>query len=152
MIFNTKYMIYAPARQTDITRYIPRTAKLRVNKTTGSRVILLLSPAEDTLKTQEHMLQIIALALDMAPSCFLMKTRLRNVAELRYIGALLLRTYFPKITLQQIATLFGGMDHTTIMSGMLRGKNLIQTCDERFIKKYNTALNSVNIWLRKEAA
>jgi chromosomal replication initiation ATPase DnaA len=103
-------------------------------------------------KTPERLLQIVALALDMAPSCYLMKTRTRNVAELRYIGALLLRSHFPKITLNEIATFFGGMDHSSIMSGMCRANKLICTGDDRFLKKYNKALNSVNIWLRKEAA
>jgi len=44
------------------------------------------------------------------------------------------------------------MDHSSIMSGMCRANKLICTGDDRFLKKYNKALNSVNIWLRKEAA
>jgi chromosomal replication initiation ATPase DnaA len=95
------------------------------------------------------MMEVIALALNLSPNCYKMKTRARHIAELRFICALFLRMHFPYITLQQIATLFGGLDHSSIISGLARANNLIYTGDLRFIKKYNTALKSVNLWLRK---
>ncbi len=144
-------MIYAPPRPANTVR-LTRTAHHRPDTHTGIGVTLQLYPASHMRKTPERLLQIAALALDMAPSCYLMKTRTRNVAELRYIGALLLRSHFPKVTLNEIAAFFGGMDHSSIMSGMCRANKLICTGDDRFLKKYNKALNSVNIWLRKEAA
>ena len=110
----------------------------------------MLYPAEDTFKTPEQMLKIIALSLDMSYDCFRMKSRAREIAELRFIGALFLRMNFTYLTLSDIATLFGGQDHTSIISGMTRAHNLIYTGDLRFLKKYNTALKSVNLWLRKE--
>lgn len=113
-------------------------------------VTILLYPEEDEFKTPENLLHIIALALDMNPRCYAMKTRLRNIAELRFIGALFLRMNFPRITLHQIAELYGGQDHSSVISGLARAHNLIYTADPRFMQKYNTVLKSVNQWLRNE--
>jgi len=113
-------------------------------------VTVVLYPEDSTLKTPERMLRVIAIALDMAPECYRMKTRIRSIAELRFIAAMLLRSNFPKITLHQVAALFGGQDHTSVISGLTRAYNLIYTGDQRFINKYNTAAKAVSIWLRTE--
>ncbi len=96
------------------------------------------------------MLRIVALALDMSPSCFHMKTRAREVSELRFIAAVLLRSNFPQITLQKIGSLFGGQDHSSVLNGLSRAYDHIYTGDTRFLNKYNKALQSVNIWLNTE--
>jgi len=114
------------------------------------RVTLLLYPAENTKRCPEQMLRIIAKALEMNPKCYTMKTRVRNIVELRFIGAMFLRMNFPNITLQRIAELFGGQDHSSVISGLARAHALIYTADPRFMAKYNTALKTVNQWLRKE--
>ncbi len=142
-------MNYAPTQSIDTARNIARTAQRQIKNTTGMQVTLLLCPNEDSIKTPEHMLKVIALALNLSPKCYKMKTRARHIVELRFIGAMLLRMHFPRITLQQIATLFGGLDHTSVISGLARANNLIYTGDVRFLKKYNTALKTVNVWLRK---
>jgi chromosomal replication initiation ATPase DnaA len=111
-------------------------------------VDLVLCPTDNTFMTPERMLHIIAIALDMNPRCYKMRTRTRNISELRFIGAVLLRRHFPDITLIQIASFFA-QDHTTIISGVTRANNLLYSGDLRFIKKYNTALKSVYLWLRK---
>jgi chromosomal replication initiation ATPase DnaA len=142
-------MNYAPAKRINTARHIARLAQQQIKTQTGMRVTLLVCPSEYTNKTPERMLTVLATALDMSPACYRMKTRLRNISELRHIAALLLRTNFPGITLQQIATLFGGQDHTSILYGLTRANNLIYTEDPRFIKKYNIALKTVNQWLKR---
>jgi len=145
-------MNYAPAKQISTARRIVRSAQQLIKNRTGMRANLLLCPVENTLKTPRQMLQVIAIALNMSPDCYAMKSRIRNIVELRFIAALLLRSYFPKITLHQVAILFGGQDHSSIISGVARAHNLIYTGDERFIAKYNTVLKSVNLWLQREGS
>ncbi len=112
---------------------------------------ILQYPTEQVNSTPLRMLHVIALALDMSPECYKTKTRVRNIVDLRFIGSLFLRQYFPALTLHQIAAYFGGQDHTSVINAISRAHNLIYVRDSRFIKKYNTALKSVNTWLKKDA-
>ena len=143
-------MYYAAAQQMTTARHIARSARQQIKDKTGMQVTVVLYPAETTLKTPEKMLRVIAIALDMTMDCYKMKTRVRSIVELRFIAAMLLRSNFPKITLHQVAALFGGQDHTSVMSGLSRAYDLIYAGDQRFIDKYNTALQAINIWLRTE--
>ena len=142
-------MNYAPTQKINAARHIARSAQRQIKDQTGMKVTLLLYPTENTFKTPEQMLKVIAIALGMSPNCYKMKTRVRNVAELRFIAAMFLRSNFPEITLNQIASLFGGQDHSSIISGLTRGYNLIYTGDLRFMTKYNSAQKAVNLWLRR---
>jgi chromosomal replication initiation ATPase DnaA len=145
-------MNYAPERRISTARHIARTAQQQIKDKTGMQIDLLLCSNGSLVKTPEKMLRVVAIALSMSPECFKLKTRLRNIAELRFLGAIFLRMHFPMLTLHQIAALFGGQDHTSIMSGIARANNLIYTGDLRFIQKYNLVLNSVNLWLRREVS
>jgi chromosomal replication initiation ATPase DnaA len=137
-------MNYAPERPLTITAGRRPAAAPRLRR--------LFRPGQQHLDTPEHILSIIALTLNMNPACYKAKRRLRDVAELRHIAALLLRDCFPHITLREIATHFGGMDHSSIISGICRATDLISNGDEQFTSKYYRARNAVEIWLRKEAA
>jgi chromosomal replication initiation ATPase DnaA len=143
-------MYYAATQQMNDARQIARTAQQQIKDKTGMQVTVVLYPTEHTTKTPERMLYVIALALDMNPKCFKMKSRRREIVEMRFIAAMLLRTNFPAITLQQIATLFGGQDHSSIISGLARANDLIHTGDERFVKKYNTVVKAVGLWLKND--
>jgi chromosomal replication initiation ATPase DnaA len=144
-------MNYAPAQQISAARHIARSAQRRIKEKTGMRVNLLLCPGESPDKTPEDMMGIIALTLGMSDTCYRMKTHSRNIAELRFLCTVFLRRHFPAVTLNQIASLYGGKDHTSILYGLKRAYNLIYTGDLKFMKKYNQAQKAVNIWLRKEA-
>lgn len=143
-------MYYTAAQQMSTARHIARSARRQIKNQTGMQVNVVLYPMETQPKTPEKMLRIIAIALDMSPECYKMKTRVRSIVELRFIAAMLLRNNFPEVTLHQIAAYFGGQDHTSVMNGLARAYDLIYAGDQRFIKKYNTALQSVNTWLRTE--
>jgi len=143
-------MKYKPTSNINAARHIARSAQQKIRNRTGINVSIMLCPTDNEVKTPERMLKIIAMALGMSGECYRMKTRERPVAELRFIGAHFLRMHFPKITLFQIASLFGGLDHSSIISGLVRANNLIYTGDLRFIEKYNIALKSVNQWLKRE--
>ena len=143
-------MHYTAAQQMTTARHIARSASRQIKNQTGMHVNVMICPTTGSLKTPERMLTIIALALDMSPACYKMKTRVRSIVELRFIAALLIRCNFPHVTLHQVASYFGGQDHTSVMNALTRGYDLIYSGDQRFIKKYNTALQSVNTWLRTE--
>jgi chromosomal replication initiation ATPase DnaA len=144
-------MNYAPVQMATTARQIARAAQRRIKEQTGMKVSLLLYPRDVVTKTPDQMLKIIATSQGMSPVCYKMKTRLRNITELRFLGALFLRRHFPAITLSQIARLFGGQDHTSIINALDRANNLIYTGDLAFTQKYNSALKSVEIWLRRDA-
>jgi len=84
-------MNYAPAQKISTARHIARSAQRQIKDKTGMRVTLLLYPTENAARTPAQMLKVIALALDMNYECFKMKTRVRDVVELRFIGAMFLR-------------------------------------------------------------
>jgi chromosomal replication initiation ATPase DnaA len=119
--------------------------------TMGMHFSVLQYPTEFVNTTPQRMLHVIALALDMNPECYRMKTRVRNIVELRFIGSLFLRRHFPALTLHQIAAYFGGQDHSSVINGLSRAHALIYTRNSDFVRKYNTAVKSVNKWLRKGA-
>jgi len=131
-------------------RHIARSASQQIKNKTGMGVTMIVYPADSITKTPEQMLGVIALALNMSPDNYRLKSRERNIVELRFIGALFLRRNFPLVTLQQIAALFGGQDHTSVINGLSRAYELIYMQDTRFVKKYNAALQTVNLWLRTE--
>lgn len=143
-------MYYAAQQQITDARHIARSAQQQIKDKTGMQVTMALYQPEYTIKTPERMLHIIAGALNEDVHSYKLKTRVRNIVELRFIAALCLRSNFPTITLQQIAAFFGGQDHTSIISGITRAYDLIYMGDEKFLKKYKAALAAVNLWLRNE--
>ena len=104
-------MYYAATQQITEARHIARSAQQQIKDKTGMQVTMVLYPSESAVKTPEYMLHIIAAALNEHPQNYKLKTRVRNIVELRFIAALCLRSNFPTITLQQIAAFFGGQDH-----------------------------------------
>jgi len=145
-------MKYTRVKKINAARHIARSAQQKIQDKTGIRMTVMLYPRGKASDAYEQMLRVIALSLGMSPECFMMRTRKREIAELRFIAAMFLRTYFPNITLNEIAALFGGQDHSSVMSGLARAHCLLYTCDPRFLKKYNTTLASVNLWLTKEGS
>jgi chromosomal replication initiation ATPase DnaA len=109
-------------------------------------------PTEQMWKTPSRMLHVIALALDMDPECYRWKKRDRNIVELRFLAGMLLRRYFPALTLQQIANYFGGQDHTSVIHGISKAHSLIYVRDPAFVKKYNAAILSISAWLKRDVS
>ncbi len=145
-------MQYTAPRRINTARNITKAAEIKIKKKTGMNVMLVFCPDYNPAKTPEQMLKIIAASLGMDFCSYKLKSRERNLVDLRFIAAYLLRYYFPTITLQQITIYFGGQDHTSIMNGLLRAETLIASGDERFTTKYETVLKAVNKWLRREAS
>lgn len=140
------------ASQISTARNIARAAEQKIQVRTGMQVTLVMCPGktETTRKSPEQMLQIIAGALNMSIACFQDRTRNRNVVEMRFLAALLLRRFYPGITLKQIALLFGGQDHTSVMNALIRANDLLDIHDTLFTSKYNKALNTINQWLKEQ--
>jgi chromosomal replication initiation ATPase DnaA len=135
--------------QINAARHIARAAESQIKARTGMRMRVMLYTTEEK-HTPQQILRIIAGALNMHPDAYTMKTRKREVAELRFLSALLLRKFFPRLTLKQIAVYYGGQDHTSIMNGVMRATQLLETFDTVFTKKYNTALNAITSWIKEQ--
>lgn len=144
-------MNYPPAQQISAARHIARVAQQRIKEETGLGMTLVVCPETQSPRTPEQMLAAIARGLGMHGQSYRLKCRTRDIAELRFIGAMLLRTHYPGITLCEIGGLFGGQNHSSVIHGTTRGSELLRLGDTRFIQKYNTAQKTVNKWLRKEA-
>ncbi len=131
-------------------RHIARVAEQQIKVKTGMRFTIVLCPSESTKKTPKQMLHIIATSLNMSVDSFRMKGRPREVVELRFLGALLLRRYFPDIRLTQIAELFGGQDHTSVINAVSRANKLLETNDLVFTTKYNHVIKMINQWIKEQ--
>ena len=138
------------ATQISTARHIARAAEQKIRTSTGLRITLLLFPSDTNRKKPEHMLRLVANSLNVGYEQFQAKTRKREIVELRFIGALLLRRFYPHVTLKQIGSLFGGQDHTSVINAISRAYNLLETNDIIFCTKYNNAINTVNLWLREQ--
>jgi chromosomal replication initiation ATPase DnaA len=121
--------------------------------TANSMAGLMQQPLQSNMGTSkpEQMLHLIAKALNMSPENFRLRSRERNIVELRFLGALFLRRNFPFITLQQIAALYGGQDHSSVISGLARAYDLISCGDARFVQKYNIVSQKINLWLHENS-
>ncbi len=144
-------MYYAATQQISAARHIARSAEQQIKMKTGMRINMVLYSPEADGQTPEEMLRVIAVALGMSTDSYTNKSKERYIVELRFIAAVLLRRNFPKMTLHQIGTLFGGQDHTSIISAVARAHDLIHIGDPRFVAKYNAASQSVNLWLKNAA-
>jgi len=133
-------------------RHIVRSAKQKIKEQTGLKVSIMLYGQDNLWRGPAGMMQVIAIALNMDPGSYAMKARCREIVDLRSLAALLMRAHFPGVTLTQIAHLFGGQDHSSIISGIERAKNLLHTHDEHFVNKYKKALKSVELWLERQAS
>ena len=138
------------ATQINTARHIARSAEQQIKTRTGLRITLLLCPSDTNRKKPEHMLRMVANTLNVDYEHFKTNSRKRDIVELRFIGALLLRRFYPNVTLKQIGSLFGGQDHTSVINAVSRAYKLLDTKDIIFTTKYNNALNTVNLWLKEQ--
>jgi len=134
----------------DTSRSIQHLTEPQIIVKEGKRYTIALYPYEKVAKTPNEMLYIIAATLNMDPESFSIKGRSREVVELRFLGALLLRRYFPDIRLRQIAELFGGQDHTSVINAVTRANELLYTHDLAFTTKYNNTIKIVNQWIKEQ--
>jgi len=130
-------------------RTIARAAEQQIRTKTGLCVTLMLYARENGRKSPEQMLHTIATGLNMAPEDYKLKSRKTDIVELRFIGAHLLRRFYPRLTLKQIGALYGGQDHTSVTNSITRANELLYTNDPIFNYKYNNALDIVTKWLKE---
>lgn len=147
-------MNIAPIKRSKLcsAKSITKQAERSIEKKTGLRVNLIAYRDSHIARTPEKMMNIIAGSLGMDRTHYTLRSRERDVVELRFLAAYFLRSYFPTITLHQISMFFGGVDHTSVMNGLARANMLLEMEDQRFSHKYETVLRSVNQWLRKETS
>lgn len=145
-------MSYAIAQNYTTHQPHIRIAERQQHTTTDNmRMALVLSVYGNGSKSPDKMLQVIANTLHMEYNYFQTKTRKREIVELRFLASLLLRRYYPNITLKQIAQLYGGQDHTSVMNGLSRANELLDINDPVFSFKYLSAITAINGWIKEQA-
>lgn len=143
-------MSYAIAHQSyPATQHISIAHRQQNSTMDNMRMALVLTVYGGGRKSPDKMLEVIAMASQMNYEYFQAKTRKREIVELRFLASLLLRKYYPNITLKQIAQLYGGQDHTSVMNGLSRANELLDINDPVFTYKYLNAINAVNQWIRE---
>lgn len=142
-----QYVTLPPATS---AQHIAISTDRQANERKGMSIAFLQYPTETVNRTPQRMLHVIALALDMNPECYRWRTRVRHIVEMRFIASILLRQYFPALTLQQIGAHFGGQDHTSVINGISRAHELIYIKDASFFKKYSAATRAVSAWLDRD--
>ena len=119
----------------------------RIKLETGLKIRLYMSSATQQVIKPEELLVVVAHSLGMNPDNYSKKSKKREVVTLRFLASLFIRQYWPKYPLKDIAELFGGQDHTTIINGLNSGANYLDTGDEQFTTKYNIVKEAVENWM-----
>ncbi|MEI8278680.1 MAG: helix-turn-helix domain-containing protein [Bacteroidota bacterium] len=115
----------------------------------GIPMRLPISRTQQVIKKPMDMLRIIANTLQMSVENYIERNRTREVVDLRFVSAKLLRHYYPNITYKQIGALYGGQDHTSIMNAIGKANDLLYAGDKSFTQKYHAALNSIEQWINE---
>jgi hypothetical protein len=124
-------------------------AEQEIQERTGlkMRVVLVEDlPAEQ--KTPGKLLHVIASALDMFPSDFVIKTRKMGHVELRQMGVLFLTEYHPEISLTNAGRLAGLTSYSDAQYALKAAKEKLEGNDIMFTGKHQMALEAVTQWLR----
>lgn len=112
-------------------------ARLESNNHTKERVVdLTKERAEDILKdliskntvreiTPDLIINLVADHMNIPYTDIISKKRSSDIARARQIVMLLCRKHLPHFSLQQIGAALGGKDHSTILSGLNRIKELM---------------------------
>lgn len=135
--------------QVNNTCNIIRSAEETIKTETGMNVTLLICPNE-TRKSPEQMLRIIAATLGMDYEDFKTRSRRRVIVDMRFIAALLLRKNYEELTLKDIGSYFGGQDHSSIIHALERAQYMLRMKEPIFLKKYITVLNTITQWLKEK--
>jgi chromosomal replication initiation ATPase DnaA len=115
----------------------------------GIPMRLPISRTQQAIKKPMDMLRVIANTLQMSVEHYIERNRSREVVDLRFLSAKLLRHYYPNITYKEIGALYGGQDHTSIMNAIGKANDLLYIGDKSFTQKYQAALNSIEQWINE---
>jgi hypothetical protein len=97
----------------------------------------------------KRMIAELAKAMKLRVSRVTAKSRKRELVTTRQVIILMLKRYFPDLTLTAIAALMGGMDHTSVLYNQRIAAERLQIKDEIFMAKYTVAETAVNEWVSK---
>lgn len=133
--------------QLNIAHSIMRYCEEKIYKNTGLSVRLHLLNATLEDKQPEEILKKIAESLNMSFEDYSNKSKKSDYVDLRFVAAVILHEYFPKLPAVSIAQIFGGQDHSSVLNARQKGQEYLGQGDERFSKKYNIATLAIEQWL-----
>lgn len=114
---------------------------------TGVHVRLNIEYVVNRQMSIPALMEIVARALDMKKEDYGQKCRHTRYLNLRMMGCLMLRRYYPQLSLTRIAQLMGGWDHTTIKAIFKNIDNYTETKDARFLGILEIVETEVKQWL-----
>lgn len=123
--------------------------KLKAHGIEAEVIILTRELRESgTSKEPADMMDFLEEVLMMPKGSYKLRSRKIDIVVLRQIGAVLLRKFYPSITVKQIGVLFGH-DHSTVCWNLDTAEDRIGTKDDLFYPKYIRALKEIHAWLAK---
>ena len=126
-----------------------RGAELSIAMLTGREVTLVEMPKQPDMPGEvQEMLGVIALALEMTMDDYFEVNRKRAYVDLRCMAALFINRYYSYISLGKTGGLVGGLDHTSIINYRTRARNMMQTGEVVFMRKYLIVLKAVELWMQ----
>lgn len=118
---------------------------------TGRRVRLIIAP--EIVASEElnaiGLMHVICSATGYLPSEVLVKTRASEIVLVRQLICYFVKQYFPDLSLEKIADLIGGYDHTTVIHNIDTCKERIDQEDDKnkFMEQYDAALQAVTQYM-----
>ena len=134
--------------QTNILFAIVRNAEAMIKSRLGIDVALEAKQKSNTNITAPMLLPVIADALTLPQSCFIVKSRKTEFVFARYIAARLIRFHYPLMSLSELASIFGRTDHTAAKYMLDTATALLETKDPVFCEMYVKAQQAVESFVR----
>jgi|GEM_PF-5195874 len=105
---------------------------------------------EGVSKSPYEMAECIEQALGFKKDSYKLRTSDKSFVMLRMVCAVLIKRFYPSITMVRLGKMLSGLHHTTIIAAMKDANELILKKDYDFYPKYSTALKAVERWARSE--
>jgi chromosomal replication initiator protein len=80
--------------------------------------------------TGRSVLDFVSERFDVAPADIIGRDKSRPVVHMRMVAMLLIRELCPHLSYNLIGKMMGGRDHTTVMSNVVRAREIIQASPE----------------------
>lgn len=98
------------------------------------------------IKLPWGLLEVVAKVLKMEVSDYQVKSNKVYYADLRRIGAMILKRAYPHMNLTEIGSMFG-KDHSTVIHYITTGIGFLQIKQQPFLSKYVMCEQAADEWL-----
>lgn len=116
---------------------------------TGLKMRVLIAPeiCNEDNKDVEGLFRVVCSSLGLLTTEVAEKRRNVEMVNARHLFYHFAKIYFPSVTLKHMAYVAGGQDHTTVLHGLSKVSDLLETEERIFMTRYNTVLEAVTQWI-----